>query len=174
MDDLPTTLHVRAARVQHAPKVPIGWIVQLYQRDALGIRDDEMVDRVGWRLYERCRAVLLVSDSRVACPVCQTLFPVPWVGQPPNRVSVCPGCGWSITARTFHESFEHQDLNGGNAREAFEEYLERYDRATGYRERMLAIDRVIHALHRSGGLAARNLLEGRPRQVLAILDELAR
>jgi hypothetical protein len=38
---------------------------------------------------------------------------------------------------------------------------------------MLLIDRLVHVVHAGGGPAARNLLEGRPRRVLAILDTLA-
>jgi hypothetical protein len=38
---------------------------------------------------------------------------------------------------------------------------------------MLAIDRLVHTVHVTGGLAARNLFEGRAREVVATLDELA-
>jgi hypothetical protein len=44
---------------------------------------------------------------------------VPWIGEPTDRVAQCPRCAWSITAGTFHASFEHQDLLGVNARSAF-------------------------------------------------------
>jgi hypothetical protein len=67
----------------------------------------------------------------------------------------------------------HQDLLGINARSAFAEFVEGYPETHGYPARMLLIDRLVHAVHASGGPAARNLLEGRPRQVLAILDTLA-
>ncbi len=162
-----------APRPRYAPKVPIGWIVRLYQTDALGVRNGELLEKVGWRLHARCVDVLLVSDSKVRCPSCLTEFSVPWIGEPADRVSVCPGCGWNITASAYHASFEHQDLLGGNAREAFAEYVASFPAARGEVERMLAIDRVVHALHRSGNVAARNLLEGHPRQVLATLDALA-
>ena|SRR5438874_13303369 len=95
-----------------APKVPVGWIVQLYRRDALGIQDSELLDKVGARLYARCLDVLAVSDSLVRCPVCQTEFEVPWISQPADRVSSCPTCNWSITAGTYHACFDHQDLLG--------------------------------------------------------------
>jgi hypothetical protein len=62
---------------------------------------------------------------------------------------------------------------GGNAREAFAAFGERFPAATTYAERMLLVDRLVHAVHSTGGLAARNLFEGRPREVLRILDELA-
>lgn len=162
-----------ALRPKYAPKVPVGWIVRLYKTDALGIRDDELIDQVGWRLHARCCDVLMVSDSKVRCPACQTVFAVPWVGQPEDENSTCPACGWSITAGAFHASFRHQDLLGGNAREAFADFADQFPGAKSYVERMLLVDRLVHALHRSGNFAARNLLEGRAREVLATLDALA-
>jgi len=160
-------------RPSYAPKVPAGWLVRIYQNDALGLRDGEWADKVGWRLHARCRDVLMVSASQVACPLCHTGFPVPWIGEPAERVSTCPGCGWNITAGAYHASFRHQDLIGGNARPAFAEFAARYPGARTYEERMRLIDRLVHAVHSSGGLAARNLLEGHPRRVLALLDSLA-
>jgi hypothetical protein len=164
---------MQPVRPRFAPKVPIGWIVQLYRRDALGLRDDALLDRVARRLYARCRDVLLVSDSRLRCPVCQTEFAVPWVGQPVDRRAACPACGWALTAGAFHASFRHHDLLGANARAAFAMFVERYPGAGGYRARMLLVDSLVHAVHSSGGPAARNLLEGQPRRVLALLDALA-
>jgi hypothetical protein len=157
----------------YAPKVPIGWIIHLYRSDAAGIRDDELVDKVGWRLHARCHDILMVSASQVACPVCHTELTVPWIGQPEDRVSTCPACAWSITAGVFHASFRHRDLLGINAHAAFAEFVALFPAATGYAARVLLIDRIVHAVHTSGGLAARNLLEGNPRRVLAQLDELA-
>jgi hypothetical protein len=65
-------------------------------------------------------------------------------------------------------------LLGANARAAFAEFSEQYAVARTYPQRMLLIDRLVHAVHRSANLAARNLIEERPRQVLAVLDELSR
>lgn len=159
-------------RPAYAPKVPVGWIVRLYRADAAGLRDDAWAGKVGWRLHARCRDVLMVTASRVACPVCHTEFPVPWIGQPEDRVASCPRCGWRITAGAFHASFRHQDLLG-HAPTAFTEFVTRFPAARNYAERMRLIDRVVHAVHVTGGVTARNLLEGQPRRVLAVLDELA-
>jgi hypothetical protein len=161
------------SRPRFAPKVPTAWIVALYRRDALGIQDDELAEKVGARLYARCLDVLMVSDARLACPGCGTEFEVPWIGQPADRVATCPTCAWSITAGEFHASFEHQDLLGSNARGEFAAFVDAYPAAHDYPRRMLLIDRLIHAVHVSGNFAARNLLEGRPSQTLAILDGLA-
>jgi hypothetical protein len=56
-------------RPRFAPKVPVAWIVQVYRRDALGIQDPELLDKVGGRLYTRCLDVLAVSASFVRCPL---------------------------------------------------------------------------------------------------------
>ena len=161
-------------RIRWAPKVRVESIVRLYSADAELRHDDELVDDVGWRLLARAQDVLLVSDSKVVCPECGRTFGVAWIGEPEDRESSCPECGWAITAAEYHASFEHRDLMGTGAREAFAEYVARFPRLTTYREKMLAIDRLVHAVHTTGGVAARNLLEGRGRQVLATLDALAR
>jgi ribosomal protein L37AE/L43A len=163
----------KGRRLRYAPKLPVALIARLYRSDAAGIRDDALMEDVGWRLQARCRDVLLVSDSQVRCPECHHTVEVPWVGQSENRVASCAGCGWSITAGAYHESWRHQDLRGSNARAAFASFVDRFPRATAYAERMLLIDRLVHAVHTTGGLAARNLFEGRPRAVLRVLDDLA-
>jgi hypothetical protein len=170
---LKSALNTYSGRLHFAPKVPLSWIVQLYRRDALQLQDDDLITKVGGRLFARCLDVLMVSDGRVACLECQTEFQVPWIGEPLERVAKCPNCEWSITAGAFHSSFEHQDLLGVNARGAFAEFVDGYPQARDYPARMLLVDRLVHALHAGGGLAARNLLEGHPREALAILDSLA-
>ena len=71
-----------------------------------------------------------------------------------SRLRLVDGAG------AFHASFEHQDLWGINARSAFETFEREYPLATSYAERMLLIDRLVHAVHKSGNAAARNLVEG--------------
>jgi hypothetical protein len=166
---------VSKARPKYAPKLPVGLIAHLYRSDALGLRDAELIEDVGWRLHARCRDVLMVSDSRVRCPECRTELEVPWRGQaePTERAATCAGCGWSISADAYHASWRHQDLLGGNARAAFGAFVEQFPAAGTYQERMLLIDRLVHAVHTTGGLAARNLFEGRPRKVVEALDALA-
>jgi hypothetical protein len=148
-------------------------IVRLYEADSKMLRDDDLVDDVGWRLVARCQDVLLVSDSKVVCRGCGTTFVVPWIGEPGERTSTCPACGWSITAADYHATFHHRDLYGVAAREAFADFASRFPRLTTYVEKMRAIDRLVHAVHQSGNLAARNLFEGRARDVVAALDALA-
>jgi len=166
-------MHAQSLRPTYAPKVPVGWIVRLYESDAAGYQDDTLAEKVGWRLHARCADVVMVSDAQVACPVCHTVFPVPWIGVPAEQIAGCPICGWRITAGDYHASIAHRDLLGINARDAFAAFVADFPIARSYRAQMLLIDRVVHALHTSGNVAARNLLEGHPRRVLATLDKLA-
>jgi len=159
-------------RLTFAPKVPLAWIVRLYENDAARRVDDELLEKVRWRLYERCSDVLLVTDSQLACIVCDTVFTVPWIGIPGDTVSFCPKCDWQITAGEYHAAIQGRDLRC-NARPAVEAFVARFGETRGYAENMRQIDTLVHAVHTTGGLLARNLIEGRATQVLATLDALA-
>ncbi|MHB0877921.1 MAG: hypothetical protein ACYC5O_17935 [Anaerolineae bacterium] len=175
-------------RIHWAPKVQPGKIRHLYETDALGIVDDELVDDVGSALLERCRAVLMVSAGRVACPRCGTEFALtpgtsPWVPHTAAQESApvtcpTPNCGWQTTWVEWHASWRHRELLGTKALPAIEEYSERYPKALSPRARMLLIDALIHAFHWDliaqlpNRSAANNLIEGNHEQVVAFLDAL--
>jgi hypothetical protein len=59
--------------VRWAPRVASAKIHKLYQTDALGIVDEELIDLVGVALFARCQSILTVTEAaagRVACPRC--------------------------------------------------------------------------------------------------------
>src|SRR4051794_19928188 len=95
----------RQLRLSYAPKVPIGSVVRLYRADAAGIHDDDLLTDVGWRLYERCKDILVISDAQVRCPECSAVFDVPWQDQAPESMAVCSGCGWRVSAGEYHNSW---------------------------------------------------------------------
>jgi hypothetical protein len=166
-------------RIHWARKVSQAKIRRLYQTDALGIVDEELIDDVGSALYARCQSILLVSSAQVECPRCGCVFQVE-VGRPEEDVLACPadGCFWQTTYRQWHNSWRHQDLIGTRAASAFQVYVKRYQHAKGPREKMFLIDQLIHAFHQGiiAGMphrsAANNLIEGSHRQVVAFLDQL--
>jgi hypothetical protein len=138
-----------------------------------------LIDEVGWALYSRCQSILWVTDrDRVPCPRCHQVIVCPserWSRQVPI---VCPDCGWQATFGQWRDSWRHRDLHGGNAMPAFRAFVEQWERAHPPRERMLLIDRLIHAFHWSlrknqpFGPAGRNLIEGRYDEVVAFLERL--
>lgn len=169
-------------RLRWAPRVPMEWIDKLYKLDALGIEDTELVQKVGYRLYDRCRDCIAVSDAgqgKVACPICGTRAEV--TGDRELRTVRCLSCGWSSDWLSFSRSWQHMELSSGGMRPFFEDFIASWRRARTYREKMLAINDVIHRWHwenvraerggvgRPGGV---NLIEGSRRQVIEFLDRL--
>jgi hypothetical protein len=167
-------------RIRWARKVSQASIRQLYETDAAGIIDQELIDEIGTALYARCESILLVSQAGVRCPRCGLAFQVE-AGKPEDEAISCPaaGCSWRTTYRQWHNSWRHQDLIGTRALSAFRDYVERYGRTSGPREKMPLIDALIHAFHHGivedmpHRSAANNLIEGSHSQVVAFLDDLA-
>lgn len=166
--------------VRWSPKVRQSEIQRLYTNDARGLIDESLIDNVGWALYMRCESILLVVTGRVRCPRCRAIFDcVRYNKKPPHEVFPCSECGWSITEAEYTQSHRNQDLSGMGAMEAFAAFVERYPNAASARERVLLIDRLIHAFHHDlkrsdhpHRAAAINLIEGSQAQVLAFLDRL--
>jgi hypothetical protein len=163
-------------KIRWAPKVRTELLVRVYQQNARGLLDGDLVDEVGWRLWERLADVVRVTTGRVRCPVCGADFQVRRKGGRLDELRVCPGCAWSTSAVQWHRSWEHRDLNGNCP--DFEAFVSAYPRAKTSRDRMILIDGVVHALHLSAkgevsNFAARNFIEGSRPKIVALLEELA-
>ncbi len=95
-----------------------------------------------------------------------------------EAVAVCETCGWCVPWRSVLKSMQGKELVAGAAERYFGEYLSRYPRARTAREKMLAIDGLLHEFHSSARFgdvrpAAVNVIAGRLRDVMSLLDELA-
>jgi hypothetical protein len=160
-------------RIQWAPKVRQHKIRRLYENDAQGILEQALIDEVGYALYARCESVWMVTERR--CPECKERCQKSEEADP---VLSCPNCGWSISWKAYKRSYKGKRIHGGRAYEFFLTYMDEFLRAKGPREKMLAIDRVIHALHESANQvwtlpASVNLIEGTADEIIAFLDGLA-
>jgi hypothetical protein len=170
-------------KISWAPKIRQARIWQLYQNDALGMVDQELVEHVGYGLLQRCRSIRLVTQREVECPRCGMVFllsePGVWKMLPGVQICPTPGCGWETTATQWHDSWKHRDLLGAAAMQAVETYLQDFPKARTPEERMLCIDHLIHSFHMSlrTGKAnrsfANNLIEGSHEQVVEFLDRLS-
>jgi hypothetical protein len=177
--------------VRWGPRVPQHKIRRLYEANAAGIDDEDLIDEVGITLLVRCRDILTIHaarQGRVRCPRCQRQHRETTIerdrgrgGDPRDEVLTCPVCGWTITWGAYAATTKRKQLNPGGAVSAFRAYVDAYEAARTSREKMLAIDRLIHEFHYSlknrPGLptrpAAVNLIQGRMTAVEAFLDELA-
>ncbi len=170
-------------QISWSPKIRQAKIWRLYQNDALGAVDEELVEDVGYGLLHRCRSVWLVTHCKVECPRCGVVVtlgdPATWKMQPGSQTCPTPDCGWETTAEQWHASWKHRDLLGTAAMQAVETYLRDYPLAETSEVRMVCIDQLIHAFHislRTGKNSrsfANNLIEGSHKQVVALLDRLS-
>jgi len=180
------------SEIEWAPKVSLAKIRLLYLREAQGICDDELVDEVGANLLARCASILEYSEAvggRVKCKRCdrsglttiiqrKTMKPDEWVK--------CPQCGWQVRWRVYLSEAEKTggNLGEGNAGAAFRRFLAAYPACQVARDKIVAIDLLIHEFHWNlvqGGQdqqlvphkpAGVNLLQGSSNQVLEMLNTL--
>ena len=58
--------------IRWSPRLPKHKLRRLYEQDALGITDEELLEEVGWGLYMRCRDILAIqrAEREVRCARC--------------------------------------------------------------------------------------------------------
>lgn len=171
--------------VRWAPRVAQHKIRRLYETDARGIVDEEQIDEVGYGLEARCRSILTIAEAqagRVHCPRCaragqESLVPRAGGLDEPLR---CATCGWRTTWRAYHKTYQGKQLNPGGATEGFRAYVRSFALAHSPREKMVAIDQVLHTFHvwllktkvEPTRIAGVNLIGGTMHEVIEFLDGL--
>jgi ribosomal protein L37AE/L43A len=162
-----------------APRVPPAKIQRLYELDALGIQDEELLDEVGYALLARCQSFIAANQAtagQAACAVCGRLIAHSKIKE---ELLHCPDCGWELTWGAYFATIQHRQLSGAEpVLELFGEYVTRFPAAASPAEKMLAIDTLIHGFHwyyKFGPTrpVAVNLIKGRLGEVVAFLDRLS-
>lgn len=125
-----------------APKVPQAWIARLYAADA-DVPDEALAEKVGWALAARCDSIIEVTTGyetgRLSCPRCGSILCL-------TEEMTC-SCGFTASLAQFRASYRRKQLYGANALPVFRTYRRDYLKAETYREKMAAIDTLIHSFH---------------------------
>ena len=166
-----------------AAKVSRRYIQRLYESDAKGLLDEDLLEKVMFTIHARVCDMFEVMEAqkfgRVKCRSCGASLPQPyWMGgRNKHNPLECPQCGWRTTCGEYYESYTGKDLLPGSRRELFEEFLERHAIAHTPRDQMLLLDWLIHAFHEhsgiSGRLVAMNVIQGSRDQLIELLETLA-
>lgn len=171
-----------ADEVRWARRVPQHTIRRLYTLDAKGIVDEELIDEVGYAFYARCESIRRATEAsvgRVTCPRCESVVRRKSGGK---AEPVACSCGWETTWGEYFKTYQGKQLHGGAAYPAFLAFLERWPSMRSPRDKLIEIDRLVHALHVNAieqkellfaRSAAVNLIEGKLREVNELLEELA-
>ena len=160
-----------------SPRISQGKIKRLYDADAKGICDDDLVDDVGFTLYTRCLQGrderLLANEGKLKCHHCGKVNISPFNGR-----IVC-SCGYAYIFREYMRSFNKNGMPSRSATPFFNEFIDKWAIAKTYSDKMKLIDFVIHECHLnmlSGvnrGFAGRNLIEGTDEQLRVLILSLA-
>jgi hypothetical protein len=163
-----------------ARRVEQSKIRRLYETDARGIVDEELIDDVGYAMLARCESILVATRASfgdVMCKGCRANIKRSEAGV--STLLVCDTCGWTSTWGEYHKSYKRQQLHGGAATPAFEAFVARWPQARTPHDKLLAIDALVHACHVSlqHGVASRpaavNVIEGTMGELLRFLNDLA-
>jgi len=163
-----------------APRVKPYLIRRLYESDAQGLLDVELLDQVGWALYFRCESFLLAIEAkqgRARCPVCRNIV----IHQLNSKGNIhCTSCGWECTRRAYLDTIKNQQLDGGpEVILLFQQYVDTFPNVKEPAQKMLVIDELIHGFHHflGSGRTRRpvgiNLIDGHLEFVVDFLDKLS-
>jgi hypothetical protein len=172
-----------------AGKVSYELIARLYYEDSVGYENEALCDEAGTALYLRCESIIAVTEGFekkiISCPVCGKKINL-------NADVFNCSCGkFSATWDEFHRSYKNKQLYGANALPVFLKFRNDYPLMKNYKEKMRAIDTLIHSFHilhsaRTGYQncdpadesnvlgrpAGANLIEGTLSEVVNFLNEL--
>jgi hypothetical protein len=105
--------------IRWAPRVNPSLIRRLYETDALGIVDDDLIDKIGFALYARCQSILEVTEAheqrRVKCPRCRRIVIRSGGPSEKDTLIVCDSCAWSMRWRDYLKTYQDKRLHGGGA-----------------------------------------------------------
>ncbi len=173
---------MRKNSVRWAPRVSPVKIRRLYENDAQGIVDTDLIDDVAYSFYARCQSILTVTEAshgRVKCPLCDKII-TRRGGK--EELLQCPDCTWEIIWGDYFKTYRRKQLHGGGAVDAFQEFVMQLPQARSHTEKMLLIDRIVHECHKIltsdqklsyTRPVAVNLIDGSMGQTIKLLNELA-
>jgi hypothetical protein len=166
---------------------------QLYQSDAQGRLDEDLLPDVGYGIYARRQALLEVSAAwrgRVKCWHCGNIIlrqegqRVEYAGHGPTRIGgkaevlTCDRRGWQTTSADYCKSTSRQGLNATSIEDVLEAFVERWPSTRRPHARLILIDSLVHEFHLCGDSTigspvASAVIRATSEAVLALLDELA-
>ena len=164
-----------------APRINPKKIRRLYESEAHGQLDEDILEDVMAALYLRCESIIDVFEARIEgiikCPKCARKFSRN--KKQDNEKMKCPNCGWIGSWKNYFRSFQHKQLSGAEpVVKAMRVYIQGYKAARTNRDKILLVDRLIHAHHFSQKRyptrpVAVNLINGTMNEAIELLNSLA-
>lgn len=161
-----------------AEKVSRKNLQRLYQSDAKGIIDDELLDDVGFTFYVRCKqakeVMELLEKGRILCHHCGTVIQAKSYTEP-----IKCQCGYIYTYREYRRSCRAASMPAGRATPIFNDFIEKWPACKTAPQKMMTIDWLIHECHvtlmsgEKGRSVCVNLIDGTLSQISDLINKLA-
>jgi hypothetical protein len=168
-------------------------IRRLYESDARGMLDEELLDDVGYGIYARCQDIIELSEAgrgKVKCWNCGNIIMrkqgrrVTFVGHGTallggeEEVLKCGKCSWQITWGDYGKSWSGKRLDDGGAVHILESFVRQWPSTRSPSAKLRLIDDLIHEFHvvQEGCLGAPlavNVIQGTARDVAELINDLA-
>ncbi len=167
-----------------AQKVSRRDIRRLYDSEAAGMLDEELLDQLIYAIHARVVDMFEVRQAQttgqVRCRNCREMVADLYRmggGVSSPRLIRCNKCGWEVTCGEFYRSYNGKDMLPASRKELFKDFLARFDLAHTSRDKMLLLDWLIHEFHMhqgiSGRLVAQNVIQGSRAQLIELISALA-
>ena len=118
-----------------APWVAQARFRQLYENDAAGIYDNELINEVGYGLLARCKSFIAANEAfhgRALCPRCSTIVSH---GRSKDKL-LRYACRWELTWGEYFATIQHRQLSGAEpVLNLFGAYVEQFPHARSAQEK---------------------------------------
>ena len=176
-----------STKIRWAKRVEPQKIRRLYESDAQGMLDQDLLDDVGYGFYVCCRELLergQAARGRIKCRNCGAIIVRQTVdgkfSRDPTELLTCEECAWQITCGDYHKRLLRIDPGGPElcAEEQLAEvFVQKWPRARSPRQKLLLIDGLIHEFHMHyravGSPLGWSVVRATGRQLIELLEDLA-
>lgn len=162
---------------QWPAKLDIHKLNRLYMQDAKGIQDEILADEIGLTLYLRCKYgkedMERMEKYIIRCHGCGAEL----AGESDFREC---SCGLQYSYKEYRRSYCRNNMPAGAAEKIFNLFIQNWERAKTYQEKLVLIDTLLHEFHVSlvSGATHRpvamNFIDGSRSKVEQIINSLAR
>lgn len=173
----------RVDKIRWSPRVSRQKIRLLYEKDAQGIVDEDLINEVAFSFYARCLDILTVTEAakgRIKCLKCDHIITHQWKK---DEIIKCEKCSWETSWGDYSSSYKGKQLHAGLVEEVFKEFVTKLPKAQTTKEKMILIDTIIHQCHKwlnpelneytYHRPIAVNLIEGKMTKIIELLNSLA-
>jgi len=173
----------KTSEVHWAERVSPHKIRRLYESDARGMLDEDLLDEVGYGIYVCCQQTLDLGEAtrgRVKCRGCGSIIVRRLVnGQfDDSEMLRCNACSWEVACGDYHKSLLRKTpAPPYEPAVVFETFVKGWTLARSPRDKLLLIDSLIHEWHihyrAVGWPIGTSVVKATAEQMVQLLEGLA-